>query len=278
MRKKNLGISIFFKYTVLVLAALAVIIPVLVVFFAAFKISDEYNKTGPLTIPSNWLNFENFKTAIIRGQMYIGLINTVIVVAVSVFGAVILGTMVAYTLNRFEFKGRKVVLHAFLLAVLIPSVTTQVATFKVIQFLQIYNTRMAGIILFMGTDIIAITIFLQFMNSISVSLDESAMLDGASYFTIYAKIILPLTKPAIATVCIIKGVAIYNDFYIPFLYMPKKELQVISTSLYKFIGPYGAHWEIICAAIAVAIVPTLIVFLSLQRFFYNGFTAGAVKQ
>lgn len=102
-------------------------------------------------------------------------------------------------------------------------------------------------------------------------------MDGASYFTIYSRIILPLLKPAIATVVIIKGVAIYNEFYIPFLYMPKKGLQVVATALFKFKGPYGTQWEIISAGIVISIIPTLIVFLFLQKYIYNGFTSGATK-
>ncbi len=89
--------------------------------------------------------------------------------------------------------------------------------------------------------------------------------------------ILPLLKPAIATVVIIKGIAVYNDFYIPFLYMPDDNLGTISTSLFRFKGPFGAHWEDISAGAILVIIPTLIIFLALQRFIYNGFTSGATK-
>jgi multiple sugar transport system permease protein len=94
---------------------------------------------------------------------------------------------------------------------------------------------------------------------------------------VYWRIILPLLGPAIATVVIIKGIAVYNEFYIPYLYMPAQDLAVISTSLFRFQGPYGAQWEIIAAGIMIVIVPTLIIFLFLQRFIYNGVTSGATK-
>jgi ABC-type glycerol-3-phosphate transport system permease component len=84
-------------------------------------------------------------------------------------------------------------------------------------------------------------------------------------------------KPAIATVVIIKGIAIYNEFYIPFLYMRSPELNVISTALFKFKGPYGAQWETIAACTMIVIIPTVVIFLLLQRFIYNGITAGATK-
>ena len=114
-------------------------------------------------------------------------------------------------------------------------------------------------------------------REIPVSLDEAARLDGATSFGIYRKVILPLLKPAIATVVIVKGITVYNDFYIPFLYMPDENLGVMSTSLFRFKGPFGAHWEDISAGAVLVIVPTLIAFLFLQRFIYNGFTSGATK-
>jgi multiple sugar transport system permease protein len=163
----------------------------------------------------------------------------------------------------------------FLIATLIPSVTSQVATFQIISGLGLYNTKAALILLFMGTDIIAIYIFIQFMQSIPISLDEAAMLDGANRWTIYWRVILPLLKPAIATVIIIKGIAIYNEFYLPFLYLQSESL--ISTALFRFKGPFGAQWELVAAATILVIVPTVIVFVFLQRWIYKGLVSGAVK-
>jgi multiple sugar transport system permease protein len=152
-----------------------------------------------------------------------------------------------------------------------------VATFQIVNALGLFNTIGSNIILFIGTDIISIYIFLQFLNGIPRDLDEAALIDGASFFGIYLRIILPLLKPAIATVLIIKIVAIYNDFYTPFLYMPDKDLGVISTSLFRFIGPYSANWQVICAGIVITIIPTLIIFLLLQKYIYNGLIQGSVK-
>ncbi|BAM48371.1 putative ABC transporter permease protein [Amphibacillus xylanus NBRC 15112] len=265
------------KYGSLLLGAFVAIIPIVAVFFASFKTGTEYTTTGPLTPPSDWTNFDNYMRAFVDGNMLTGFKNTVIILIISVIGTTIIGSMVAFVLHRFKFKGSQYILGAFLLATLIPAVTTQVATFQIVHTLGLFNTIWAAVILYLGTDIIAVYIFLQFMDSISVSLDESAMLDGASYFTIYRKIILPLLKPAVVTVFIIKGVNIYNDFYTPFLYMPKSSLQVISTALFKFQGPFGAQWEVITAGVMIAIIPTLIAFIFLQKYIYNGLTSGSVK-
>ena len=95
---------------------------------------------------------------------------------------------------------------------------------------------------------------------------------------LYNTIILPNLTPAIATVLIIKFVSIYNDFYTPQLYMTDTKLSVVSTALYNFVGPFGAKWEIIFAGIIIAIIPTLIIFLTLQKYIYSGLVSGAVKE
>lgn len=263
------------KYTSLVIAAIVTLLPLSVLLFASMKTAPEYAQSGPFDPPANWLNFENFVTAFTSGKMLEGFVNTTIVLVVSLVGTILLGTMAAYALDRFEFRGKKLVFALFLVATLIPSVTSQVATFQLINGLGLYDTKAALILLFMGTDIIAIYLFIQFMQSIPVSLDEAAMIDGANRWTIYWRIILPLLKPAIATVVIIKGIAVYNEFYTPFLYLPSEGL--ISTSLFRFKGPFGAQWEVIAAGTVLVIIPTLIAFLLLQRWIYKGLTSGAVK-
>ncbi|ALP37039.1 sugar ABC transporter permease [Paenibacillus sp. IHB B 3084] len=275
MLKRMLANSI--KYAALLLGAFVALLPIVVIFFASLKTKAEYAATSPLTPPDNWFNWANYAKAFVNGNMLTGFVNTGFILIISIIGATLTGSMIAYILNRFKFKGKSLMLGAFLLATLIPGVTTQVSTFQIINKLELFNTPWAAILLYLGTDIIAVYIFLQFLDSIAVALDESAMLDGASYLTIYWRIILPLLKPAIVTVIIIKGVNIYNDFYTPFLYMPKTSLQVISTALFKFKGPYGSQWEVISAGIIIAIIPTLIAFLALQKYIYNGFAQGSVK-
>lgn len=265
------------KYASLLAGVFTALLPIIVVLFASLKTPEEFARSGAISPPDNWLNFANYTRAFVEGNMLRSFAVTSVILVLSIGGAILIGTMTAYVLSRFQFRGSKLLMGAFLIATLIPGVTTQVATFQIVSALGLFNTMAAPILLFMGTDIISIYIFLQFLNRLSMSLDESAMLDGASYLTIYARIIMPLLKPAIATVLIVKGVAIYNDFYIPFLYMPKEGLQVVSTALFKFKGPYGSQWEVISAGIMIAILPTLIVFVSLQKYIYNGFTQGSVK-
>ncbi|EFE66431.1 sugar transport system permease protein [Streptomyces viridosporus ATCC 14672] len=262
----------------LVLAALVVLLPLTVVFLTSLKSSGEMaNGSGALTLPDDPLNLDNYVTAFRDGRMLSAFGNTAVILVAAVGGTVLIGSMTAYAIDRFPFRLRKLVVALFLLAALVPGVTTQVATFQIVNGLGMFDSLWAPIALHMGTDIVSIYIFLQFIRSIPVSLDEAARLDGAGAFTVYRKVILPLLKPAIATVVIVKGINVYNDFYLPFLYMPSEDLGVISTSLFRFKGPFGAHWETISAGAVLVILPTLIVFLFLQRFIYNGFTRGATK-
>ncbi|MDQ1015519.1 carbohydrate ABC transporter permease [Streptomyces afghaniensis] len=265
-------------YLSLVLATLVVLLPLTVVFLTSLKTSGEMaDDSGALTLPDDPLNLGNYVTAFQDGRMLSAFANTAVILVVAIGGTVLIGSMTAYAIDRFRFRFRKLVLALFLVAALVPGVTTQVATFQIVNSFGMFDSLWAPIALYMGTDIVSIYIFLQFVRAIPVSLDESARIDGANAFTIYRKIIFPLLKPAIATVVIVKGINVYNDFYIPFLYMPSEDLGVISTSLFRFKGPFGAHWETISAGAILVIAPTLIVFLFLQRFIYNGFTQGATK-
>lgn len=279
-----------FKYFTLILASLVFIIPILVVFFGAFKTKEEfYSVSNKLSLPQNFLNFNNFKEAFINGGMLTGFINTTVIMVISLVFVIMFGAMVAYVNQRFDFKFKKFVMGLYMAAVLIPMVTTQIATYKIMSNIDlvvrnisagsfgVMNAPTSVILLYIGADVMSIIIIMQFMDSIPFSLDESAMIDGASYFYIFFKIIMPLLKPAIATVVIIKGVGIYNDFYTQYLYLPSKEARPISTSLLSFLGPYGGEWNVICAGIVLIMIPTTILFLCLQKYIYNGFASGAVK-
>lgn len=266
------------RYLSLILISICTLLPLMTAFLGAFKTKAEFSESNPLALPESFFNFDNFITAFRDGKMLLGFANTIIILFFSLVATVLTGTMTAYILNRFKFPGRKLVNTLFLVASLIPSITMQMSVFQIINKMGLFNTRLSTIILYAGTDIISIYIFVQFLENISTSLDESAIMDGASYFTIYRKIIFPLLKPAIITVIIIKGVGYYNDFYTPYLYMPKTELKTISTALFAFKGPYGSQWEIICAGAVITMIPTLIIFLLLQRQIYEGMTAGSVKE
>lgn len=270
-----INIGSVFKYGTLLIGSLVAILPVLVVFIGSFKTNDEFLNSGVLSLPETW-TIENYTRAFIEGDMLVGFKNTLIIFIISMIGKLILGAMFAYAIHRFDFKLKKIIMGLYMAAMLIPGITSQVATFQIINSLGLFNTMWSVIILSLGTDVISIYIFLQYLDEISVSLDESAIIDGASYFTVFWRVILPNLKAPMVTILVISGVAIYNDFYNPFLYMPSRELKVISTALFAFKGPYGTNWPVILAGVVIVILPILILFLLLQIHIYNG-VSGSVK-
>lgn len=265
------------KYASLLFFSFVAVIPIVSCVTTAFKTEQEYQSTNVMTLPENWLNFDNFIQAFERANMGRAFLNSVIVMVCVLAGAVIIGTQLAYVLNRFKFPGNGLIRNLFLFASLLPSVAMQVTVYQIMCDLHFINHLYGYIIMMMGTDVISIYIFIQYMENIPVSLDESAIIDGASYFKIYWKIMLPLLKPAIVTSCILKGVSVYNEYYAANLYLNKPDLKTMAISLYTFTGPLGSQYNLICAGVIISLLPALIVFILCQKQIYSGITAGAVK-
>lgn len=189
-----------------------------------------------------------------------------------------IGSMLAYVLNRFKFHGNALIRNLFLFASLLPGIAMQVSVYAIMNSLGFINHLYGYIIVMMGTDIISVTIFIQFFENISPSLDESAIMDGCTYFGVFFKILFPLLKPAIITVMILKGVGTYNEYYMANLYLQDKaNLGVVSTALYTFQGPLGSQYNYICAGVIITLLPALIIFICCQKQIYGGLAAGAVK-
>lgn len=266
------------KYASILLALIMVLVPLYLVLVASFKDMEEFTSTSKLALPESFLNFDNFITVFERGRLGTGFMNTAIIMVVSLILNILLGTAAAYALARFDFKFKSVILGAYTVASIIPSVTTQVATFTIIANLGLMNTRMSVILLYIGTDLIQLNIYLQFIRNIPYTLDEAAIVDGASLFRVFRTIIFPLMKPAITTAAIIKAIAIYNDIYLPYLYMPAQRLAVISTTLMKFKSGVAAEWNVLSAAAVLVMIPMIILYLLMQKYIFSGITGGAVKE
>lgn len=278
LKKCKKFIWTFLKYFSLIFFSIVAVLPIVSCVVTAFKTDAEYQSTNVMTLPENWLNFTNFIEAFRRANMGQAFVNSTIVLIVVLMGSILFGTQIAYILNRFRFPGNGLVRSLFLFATLLPGVAMQVSVYSIMNSLGLINHLYGYIILMMGTDVISIYIFIQFFENIPVSLDESAIMDGASYFTIYAKILLPLLKPAIVTCMILKGVSTYNEYYMAQLYLQDKtRLGTVATSLFTFTGPLGSKYNLICAGVIISLLPALIVFMLCQKQIYSGLTAGAVK-
>lgn len=265
------------RYSLITVMCLIIIIPILILFIASFKSNMEFASTAVFELPESF-DISNYISVFERGNFGIAFLNTFIILIFSILINIITGSMLAYALGRFEFKGKNIIILLIMAARVIPTITTQVAVFTVIRDLGLFNTLLAPIILYAGTDVVQIFLYLQFVNSIPYDLDESAKIEGASYFKIYRSLIFPLLKPVTVTTAILKTVTIYNDMYIPYLYLPSTQKSVVSTAIMKFCGSaYGAQVPVMAAAFIVAMIPMLLIYILAQRLIFAGLTSGAVK-
>ena len=279
--KYSLG-KIFFticKYVLLIFAAFCALVPLVSCVITAFKTVDEYNNTNVMTLPESWLYFDNFITAWKQANMGKAFLNSFLVLLFVLLGSTLFSAMLAYVLNRFQFRGNKLIRNLFMISTLIPGIATQVTIYQIMYTLGLVNTLYGYIILMLGTDVISIYIFLQYFDNLPKTLDEAAILDGCTYVGVFFKILLPLLKPAIVTSAILKGVSTYNEYYMANLYLQdKKVFPVVSTSLFTFTGPMGSQYNYICAGVLITVIPMLILFICCQKQIYSGMAQGAVKE
>ena len=268
--------SKWLQYLSLILGSLFILLPPYIIIVTAFKTEGDFSRSPAYSLPDSF-TLDNFQKVLEKGQFLMAFSNIGYIIVASLIGNVLLGTMVSYALGRFQFRLKGAVLGAYALSMIIPGITTQVATFNVVKSLHLMNSHYAMIVLNLGVDVVQILIYMQFIRSIPYDIDESAFMEGASLFKIYYAVILPLLKPAIATIVILKSIAIYNDMFTPFLYMPSQKLSVVTTELMRFSGRYGNSYTMLCAAILIVAIPTVVMYLFLQKYIFKGVVNGAVK-
>lgn len=278
MKARRIGAQLLKQLICLAMVAI-VLAPIVLVLFAAFKTKADMVKISPLLLPpKSRFTLENFQKVLSDKYLLIGFKNTGIILAVSIFFNVMFGTITAFIIERFEFRFKKVIVALFFAGMLIPTFVTEIARFKIINGLNLYNTLGAPIIIYVASDLMQLYIYRQFISNLPVSLDESALLDGCGYFGLFARIIFPLLAPATATVVIIKAINIINDMYIPYLYMPKNGLRTLTTFLMNFANAQQGSWQKLAAGIIIIMLPTILIYLFFQKYILSGIAAGAVKE
>ena len=256
-----------------------VLAPILLTLFAAFKTKADMVNTSPLLLPPlSRVTTDNFQKVLGAKYLLIGFKNTGIILVFSIFFNVLFGTITAFILERFQFRFKNLIMSLFFLGMLIPSFVTEIARFKIINGLGLYNTLGAPIVIYVASDLMQLYIYRQFISTLPVSLDESALLDGCSYFGLFTRIIFPLLAPATATVVIIKAITIINDMYIPYLYMPKNKLRTLTTFLMNYANAQQGSWQNLAAGIIIIMLPTIVIYLFFQKYILAGIAAGAVKE
>lgn len=267
------------KYLVSVVIIAAVIGPLLVTLFTSVKTQVQLGNTSAILPPAlgEW-TWDNYAEVLGAKLLPDAFKNTGIILVISIFFNVLFGSVTAYCLQRFEFRFKKLIMGCFYLGMMVPTFVVEIARFKVIQSIGLYNTLGAPIIIYVASDLMQLYLYMQFVSKIPKALDESALIDGCGYFRIFYRIIFPLLMPATATVIIIKIVNIVNDMYVPYLYMPKTKLKTLTTFLMNYAGAQQGSWPTLAAAIVVVLIPTVVLYLIFHKQITEGLSAGATKE
>lgn len=262
---------------ILVPFALIWVYPFLWMVSAALKTNDEIFRSGTNLFPQA-LALENFERAWVQANIGQYFINTVVIAAGSVLVVLATTSMMGYVLGRYRFPGRPWVVGMFVATVFLPKGYTIIPIFDLIHSLGL-NGTLTGVILAQsgGAHVIFILLFAGYFGQLPKELEEAAIVDGAGFLRVFLQIMLPLAKPVIATVVIMQLIASWNDFLLPLvLTLPTPELRTLSVGMYAFRGEYFIDWSGMAAAATISIIPIILVFLAMQRYFIEGI-AGAVK-
>lgn len=258
--------------------ALLIILPLFWIIYVSLKTNYEFY-LNPWSFPKE-LQFQNYLNAIKLLNLGPVFLNTFYFV----FGGLILGitvnTLAAYILTRLEWKGKKFILGLIMLSLFLPGINILVPQYVLARFFRL-NNSLTGLIFLINMALSAFDILLMssFMRSIPKELEESARIDGAPLWTIFWKIVFPLSIPGVVTISIFRFLNLYNDFINPFIYLTDPSKHTVAVSVYyaNTVLKYTSNYVTLFAAIVVSLVPTMIVYFIFQKRVVEGATIGAVK-
>ena len=234
--------------------------------------------TRPKWILPGYLYLDNFINAWNAANLPRALVNDVSITTLSVVLVILLGSMAGYPLSRFRTRLNTIVYIVFISCMIVPPLTILVPLYKLVVDIGGMNTYW-GIITMQITFFLPISIFLftGFIGTVPKELDEAAYIDGSSGFGIFFKVIMPLLKPVTATVAILAGVGIWNDYQFSLFFLQRTEIQNVPVALGRFFGQFQNQLNWVAAGCLIGSLPMALTYLFLQRYFIKGLAAGAVK-
>lgn len=203
--------------------------------------------------------------------------NTVIITLFSVALIVILGSMAAYPIVRRKNKVTKALMFYFLLGFMVPTQTTIVPLFIIMQRLKLVNSIHGMIVLYSGGCIFAFFLYQGFIQSVPKDLEESAIIDGCNIFKMFWKIVFPLLKPVTTTLVIFQTMWIWNDFLMAYLFLNTRKVSTLVLEVYRGIGQYSNDWPVMLATMVIVLIPIIIFYFAVQKHIISGLTSGAIK-
>ena len=254
------------------------ILPFVWMVSTSFKSSDEVLRFPPVWIPSV-IHLENYFEPWRRLPFALYYRNTLTVVGLNLIGTLLSSSIVAYGFARLRFRGRNIYFLILLSTMMLPGQVTLVPVYLMFKQLGWLNTFLPLIVPnWLGGGAFSIFLLRQFFSTLPLELDDAAKIDGCGLFTIYWRILLPLTKPALATVAIFAFFGNWNDFMGPLIFLSKNSLYTISLGLQFYVTAHGqVKWNLMMAATFLSVLPLLIVFFSAQRTFIQGVALTGIK-
>ncbi|WP_201450158.1 carbohydrate ABC transporter permease [Pontibacillus sp. HMF3514] len=263
-------------YTVLILGALVMIIPFVWMLSTSLKTSGGTMVLPPQIIPEevNWSNYQRVTEAfpILRF-----LWNSTLVAGLSTVGQLILCSMAAYAFARLQFKGRDALFLLYLATLMVPTQVTMTPQFILMKYLGWTDTYQ-GLILPGMFNAFGTFLLRQFFLNIPRELEEAAFIDGASHFRVYWQVILPLAKPALATLMVFSFMQSWNNFLWPLIIVSDTEMMTLPLGLANLQGRWATDWNLMMAGVVISVLPVLAVYMFAQKYFIQGLTMGGLKE
>lgn len=264
-------------YIVLCVAAFIWMYPFIWMITASLKTNDEFWGSGLNILPQN-PTLENFVRSWNNANFSQYFLNTVIVTVVSVVVVLLCTSAAGYVLGRYEFPGKKVLLGIFMASITIPLTFTIIPIYQLLSSMKLTGSLVGLIVAECGgSHILFLMLFSSFYSGLPKEMEEAAIVDGCGFVQTYIRIMFPLAKPVIVTVVIMQFIWTWNSFLLPLvLTLSNPKLRTLAVGLYALKGEHVVDWTGIAAGASIAVVPIILVFICLQKYFVDGI-AGAVK-
>ncbi len=277
-RHSSRGKKVFLTVTqILMMCYVAMIFyPLINMIFSSFKTTRAIMQ-HPFSLPESY-NFTNYVNVWVDKGFgrYFG--NSLIYTCISMVFVVILGSMASFGVSRYDFKGRTLIYMLFLSGIMLPLKAAIIPLFLIVKGLGLTDRPLSVILIFIAMGLPSTVFILSaFMRTIPDALLQAARIDGCSDLRIYAQIVMPIAAPSLALTTIYNAVPIWNDFFFPLVFLQNDSYKTLSIGLSSFIGQHSTKWDLLFTGLCVAIIPMLILYLSMSKYFIKGMTSGAIK-
>ncbi len=263
-------------YILLVIYSSIILIPFFMTIMNSFKSMREIFLL-PFSLPSH-PSFRNFIDAWHQANMGNAYLNSALIAFTSVIGTTFISSLFAYAISRYRFPFRRQLYMYSMLGLAFPARLAIIPVFLMMKSLGLIDTRLGLIIIYISVGIpFSVFLLKNFIDGVPLEIEEAARIDGASAWMIFWRIVLPLIRPALAIVAIVRFVGVWNDFFFPLIFINTRSKATITLAVSIFFGEYSNTWNLLFASLTLAIIPILILFLIFSKQFISGMTKGAIK-